>query len=181
VSALAIGCAVVDNVAAPFRFLDELRATSTGYGTYLALWGVGALLGAQLLPRLGAARAEASLAAGNVLTGLGIAGIGLATSLPLAFGASFLGGIGNGLVSVAQNALISGRVPPDRSGRAFAAAGALAQSAIGVGTAAAAPLVDALGAAGAMTTAGFVAVAPALIALLLALRRSRTGPGQEPV
>lgn len=38
-SAVAIGCAVVDNVAAPFRFLDQLNAGGTGYGLYLSVWG----------------------------------------------------------------------------------------------------------------------------------------------
>jgi MFS family permease len=183
VSALAIGTAVVDNVAAPFRFVDQLRASPTQYGVYLALWGIGALVGAQLLPLLGAGREEASLAAGNALTGLGIAGIGLAPGLTVAFTASVLGGIGNGLVNVGQNALIARRVPAGQSGRAFAAAGGLFQSAIGVGTAAGAPLVHALGPGGAMTAAGAVAVVPALAALGVAVRRlrSRAPADQDPV
>jgi len=58
VSALAVGCAVIDNVAAPFRFIDQLGATATGYGLYLTMWGTGALLGAQVLPLAGQHRAE---------------------------------------------------------------------------------------------------------------------------
>jgi MFS family permease len=181
VSALAIGAAVVDNVAAPFRFVDQLGASPTGYGLYLALWGVGALVGAQLVPLLGARRAEASLGAGNALTGLAIAGIGLAPSLAVALAASVAGGIGNGVVNVAQSTLIARRVPAEQSGRGFAAAGALAQSAIGAGTAAGAPLVHALRADGAMTAAGTIAVVPALAALLVAVRRLRTPAGQDPV
>jgi predicted MFS family arabinose efflux permease len=179
VSALAVGTAVVDNVAAPFRFLDQLGASPTGYGAYLALWGVGALAGAQILPALGRGREEVSLAAGNALTGVGIAGIGLAPSLSFAFAASVAGGIGNGLVSVAQSALIARRVRQEQTGRAFAAAGAVTQAAIGGGTAAGAPLVQALGADGAMTAAGAFAVVPALAALVVALRRGR-GPADQP-
>jgi MFS family permease len=183
VSALATGCAVVDNVAAPFRFVDQLGTGSAGYGGYLALWGVGSLLGAQVLPLVGAARDEAALAAGNALTGLGIAVIGLAPSVAVAFVASVVGGFGNGLVNVAQSALINRRVPGDRIGRAFAALGAVTWSAIGVGTAVGAPLVDLLGAGRAMADAGALAVVPALAALALALRRGRrpaTQADQEP-
>lgn len=173
VSALAVGCAVIDNVAAPFRFIDQLGATATGYGLYLTMWGTGALLGAQVLPLAGQHRAETSLAAGNALTGLGIAGIGLAPGLPLALAASVLGGIGNGMCNVGQSALISRRVTPQQTGRAFAASGALIQLAIGAGTACAAPLVHLLQPDGALTAAGALALVTALAALILARRRAR--------
>ena len=39
VTAVAVACAVVDNVAAPFRFINQLHTTSTGYGAYLS-WRV---------------------------------------------------------------------------------------------------------------------------------------------
>jgi len=176
VSALAVACAVVDNVAAPFRFIDQLGATSTGYGLYLTVWGAGALLGAQILPLLGRGRAEAALAAGNALSGVGIAGIGFAPTVSLAFVAAGAGGIGNGLSNVAQNTLISSRTSPGQEGRAFAAAGALIQLAIGAGTTAGAPLVRLLHADGTMLAAGGLTVVPALVALPLALHRHNATP-----
>ncbi|MEV8516690.1 MFS transporter [Dactylosporangium sp. NPDC051484] len=165
-SAIAISSGVIDNVAAPFRFVGQLGASQSGYGLYLTLWGVGALLGAQILPRIRMSD-HAGLALGNLLTGAGIAGIGLAPNLTLAFVASTLGGLGNGLANVAQSALISGRTPAAQHGRAFAATGAVIQTAIGVGTAAASPLVALLHADGAMIVAGALTCATSGIALAI--------------
>jgi MFS family permease len=172
-SAAAIGCAVVDNVAAPFRFVDQLGASAFGYGLYLSIWGVGSLLAVQLTTRIPAPRQPAALAVGNLLTGLGIVGIGLAPNLPTAFVASGCGGVGNGLENVIQNALVAQHTPVARHGQTFAAAGATMQAAIGVGTASAAPLVVALGPNYAMVTAGALAAAVAMYALV---RTSRPRP-----
>ena len=176
ISAIAVGCAVVDNVAAPYRFIDQLGASSATYGAYLTLWGVGAFLGVQLLPRLPQAQVEAALAAGNLLIGAGIAGIGLAPTVPLAFLASVVGGVGNGLANVALNALIARHTPSTHRGRAFASAGAVVQAAVGVGTVAAAPLVTGLGANHAMTLAGGLAAAVAAVGVTVAVGRRRDGP-----
>lgn len=173
VSAVAIGCAVVDNVAAPFRFVEQLGTSDAGYGTYLALWGAGALLGVQVLPLVGGEREETALAAGNLLSGLGIAGIGLAPNLVVALAASLLGGVGNGLSNVGQNAVIARRTPAPLRGRAFAAASALVQTAIGLGTAAAAPAVSLLQADGSMVTAGSLSTVGATLGVVLAVRRRR--------
>jgi MFS family permease len=158
-TSIAVACAVVDNVAAPFRFIEQLATSSVGYGAYLALWGVGGIIGSQLPRRLNDARLPVALAIGNGLSGLGIVGIGLAPSLGLALGASAIGGIGNGIANVAETALVASRVAPDQRGRAFASAAALIQIGIGVGTVAGAPLVAAMGAGDAMAAAGVLAVA----------------------
>jgi len=159
VAAVAVGCAVVDNVAAPFRFLDQLGAGPGGYGAYLAIWGVGALIGSQLAPSLGGSRrASRVLGLGNLLCGLAVAGIGLAPGLGVAWAASLVGGVGNGAANVALNTLVSDRVPAAAHGRAFAAVGALVQTAVGLGTAAGAPLVAALRPDGAMVLAGGLCV-----------------------
>ncbi|WP_433208936.1 MFS transporter [Dactylosporangium sp. CS-047395] len=168
-SAIAISSGVIDNVAAPFRFVDQLHAGDSGYGLYLTLWGLGALVGAQLVPRIRLSSAVL-LAVGNLLCGLGIAAIGLAPTLVLAFVASTAGGIGNGFMNVTQSALISERTPAAQHGQAFAASGAVIQTAMGAGTAVAAPLVAALHANGAMLTAGLVTAASSLVALLITLR-----------
>ncbi|GAA4253925.1 hypothetical protein GCM10022255_056600 [Dactylosporangium darangshiense] len=175
-SAIAISAGVIDNVAAPFRFVEQLGASDSGYGLYLTLWGAGALAGAQLVPRI-RLLPQTILALGNLLGGAGIAGIGLAPNLGLAFVASALGGIGNGFLNVSQNALISGRTPQAQHGRAFAASGALIQTAIGVGTAAASPLVALLHADGAMITAG--ALTCVISAIALAMTRRAEEPADE--
>jgi MFS family permease len=163
VTAVVVACAVVDNVAAPFRFVDQLGTTSSGYGFYLALWGVGALAGTQL-PRLWSTPAmPAALAAGNVLCGVGIFGIGVAPTVAVAFAASVVGGVGNGIANVAVSAMVSSRVAPHERGRAFAAVSALIQAGTGTGTVAAAPLVLALGAGTSMAYAGAVSAVIACI------------------
>jgi MFS family permease len=154
---IAITCAVVDNVAAPFRFINQLGTTSAGFGIYLAVWGVGGLAGSQLPRRLSASTMPTTLAIGNGLSGLGIFGIGLAPSLGVALAASVVGGIGNGIANVSQSALVASRVAPDERGRAFASVGATIQTGIGVGTVAGAPIVAAIGAGHAMTAAGGLA------------------------
>jgi MFS family permease len=182
-SAVAIGCAVVDNVAAPFRFLDQLGVDGFGYGVYLSVWGVGSLIGVQIPPRLAVHRRAAGLAIGNLLTGLGILLIGLAPTYALALVASALGGIGNGMENVAQSALVAQYTPSAQHGRAFAALGATVQAAIGIGTAAGAPLVKALGANYAMVTAGAVAAAIACYGLgrsLLTASAAADVPAKSP-
>jgi MFS family permease len=156
---VAVACAVIDNVAAPFRFLDQLHASSTAYGGYLALWGIGALAGSQLPRRIGPTVMPAALAAGNAVCGVGILGIGLAPHVAVAFVASVAGGVGNGVANVALNALVTARVAEEQRGRAFAATGGIIQTGTGVGTIAGAPLVSALTASHAMVAAGSLAAA----------------------
>jgi MFS family permease len=158
VTAVAVACAVVDNVAAPFRFINQLHTSSAGYGLYLSLWGLGSLLGAQGPRRLAAQLMPSSLAVGNAVSGLGILGIGLAPTLGVALGASVVGGIGNGIANVAISSLVAGRVGEAERGRAFATVGALIQAGVGTGTVAGAPLVAALNAGRAMAAAGALTV-----------------------
>ena len=154
VTAVAVACAVVDNVAAPFRFINQLHTSSTGYGVYLSLWGAGSLLGAQLPRRVGRERMPAMLAAGNAISGLGIVGIGLSPNLGIALASSVVGGVGNGIANVAISSLVSGRVDASERGRAFASVAALIQAGVGTGTIAGAPLVAAFGAGNSMAGAG---------------------------
>jgi MFS family permease len=172
ISAVATASAVLDNVAAPFRFIDQLGTTATGYGLYLTIWGLGMLAGSQLPPRWSARRQPQLVAAGQLLCCLGIAGIGVAPGLLVAYVASVLGGVGNGVANVAQNALVGTRVPDAQRGRAFAANGAVMQGATAVGTAAGGPVVAVLDAGTAMLLAGLVGAAGAA-AGLLALRSPR--------
>ncbi len=182
VSAIGTACAVVDNVAAPFRFVDQLGASSTEYGLYLTIWGAGALLGVQVMARRRGRGLVLALAGGNLLIGLAIAGIGAAPTLVLAFVASAVGGIGNGMINVAQNALVAAHTPAAAHGRAFSAASATSQTAIGVGTAAGSPLVSLLGANVAMIGAGALSAVTATGGLAQALYRGsrRRAPELDP-
>ena len=158
VTAVAVACAVVDNVAAPFRFINQLHTTSTGYGAYLSLWGLGSLLGAQLPRRISAAGMPAALATGNAISGFGIIGIGLSPGLGVALAASAVGGVGNGIANVAISSLVTARVEATERGRAFASVSALIQAGVGTGTVAGAPLVAVFGAGHSMAGAGALTV-----------------------
>jgi MFS family permease len=170
-TAITVACAVVDNVAAPFRFIDQLGTSSTGYGAYLALWGVGGIVGSQIPRRVNVSMLPASLAIGNGISGLGILGIGLAPSLAVALVASAVGGLGNGIANVADSALIADRVSTAERGRAFATSSALLQTGIGVGTVAGAPLVAGIGAGHAMTAAGGLSALLAVVTLFWMIAR----------
>jgi MFS family permease len=162
VTAISIACATVDNVAGPFRFVDQLGTTATGYGVYLSIWGVGMLAGAQIAPRVPVAHERFSPIWGNLLCSLGIVGIGVAPSLLAAYVAAAAGGVGNGMENVAQNALIGKRVPEHQRGRAFAASMGVIQTAIVTGTVLAGPLISALDPGTAMALAGGLGSAVAL-------------------
>lgn len=173
VTALVVASAVVDNVAAPYRFINQLHTTSTGFGVYLALWGCGALAGAQLPRWIRPSRMPLALTLANALCALAIVGIGTAPSLVVAFAASVCGGVGNGVANVAVSSLVSSRVADTERGRAFASAGAVIQTATGFGTVVAAPLVAALSAGTAMAIAGAIAAAVAL-GYAIAIKRADT-------
>jgi MFS family permease len=172
VTAVAVACAVVDNVAAPFRFINQLHTTSTGYAAYLSLWGLGSLLGAQLPRRISAARMPAALAAGNAISGLGIIGIGLSPGLGVALAASAVGGVGNGIANVSISSLVSARVEATERGRAFASVSALIQAGVGTGTVAGAPLVAVFGAGHAMAGAGALTVLIGTVTVAWSYRNS---------
>jgi len=172
VTAVAVACAVVDNVAAPFRFINQLHTTSTGYGAYLSLWGLGSLLGAQLPRRVSAERMPAALATGNAISGLGIIGIGLSPGLGVALAASAVGGVGNGIANVAISSLVSARVEAAERGRAFASVSALIQAGVGTGTVAGAPLVAVFGAGHSMAGAGALTVLIGTVTVAWSYRNS---------
>jgi MFS family permease len=162
---VALMCAVVDNVAAPFRFVDELDGSARTFGFSVTIWSIGALLGAPLSGKIaGPARA---LAAGNLVAGLGIAGIGLAPTTAIAYLAAVLGGMGNGMLNASQGAVVATQVPEGQHGRAFATVSGVFSSGLLAGTLIGPVLIGALGAGGAMTLAGFLCAGAALPLVLL--------------
>ena len=170
-TSVALMCGNVDNVAAPFRFVDELHGSPSTYGAYLAIWSLGALAGAPLTGRL--ASPSRALAVGNVVAGLGIAGVGLAPSTEIAYVAAAAGGVGNGLLNAAQGAVVAAHVPESEHGRAFASWGAVLSAGLLAGTLIGPLLVDAFRAGGAMVVAGALTCA---VALPLVLRRTNRVP-----
>jgi MFS family permease len=166
VTAIAVASSVVDNVAAPFRFIDQLGTTATGFGVYVSLGGAGMGVGAQLAPRFPARAARFVPAIGQLVLCLGIAGIGVAPGLAVAYLCSAFGGIGNGMANVAQNALVTARVPDATRGRAFAASSGVFQGAFALGSALGGPIVAVLDAGTAMLVCGLVGAFAAALGLV---------------
>ncbi|MBT2211432.1 MULTISPECIES: MFS transporter [Actinomadura] len=173
-TALAAGIALADNVAAPYRFTDDLGAGPVGFGVYEALYSVCELVGIQVFAlEAGRGREEGLLGAGNLMLGLGVLGIGLAATYPLALAAAVVGGVGNGMSNAGEGAVIRRCTPEATRGRAFAASGSLIQAASVAGAAAGAPAVAALGPAATMVVSGALASAVASAGVVVALRRTR--------
>ncbi|QXJ20504.1 MFS transporter [Actinomadura graeca] len=172
-TALAAGIALADNVAAPYRFTDDLGAGAVGFGVYEGLYSVCELIGIQVFAaEAGRRHEERLLGIGNLMLGLGVLGIGLAGNYPLALAAAVVGGIGNGMSNAGEGAVIRLCTPEALRGRAFAASGALVQTASIGGAAAGAPAVTALGPAATMVISGALASAVAAAGVAVAVRRA---------
>ena len=111
------------------------------------------------------------------MIGLGIAGIGAAPDFALALVAALVGGVGNGISNVTESIVVQSRTPEPLRGRTFAAASALMQGAIGVGTLVGAPVVALLGASHTMLSCGLLAALSSMLGLGYALR---PGPPARP-
>lgn len=171
-TALAAGIALADNVAAPYRFTDDLGAGPLGFGVYEALYSVCELIGIQAFASESSkGKEEKLLGIGNLLLGLGILGIGLAGSYGLALAVACLGGVGNGMSNAGESAVVRAHTPEHLRGRAFAASGALIQTVSIGGALGGAPAVAAFGAASTMVASGAIAASIAAIALTLAVVR----------
>jgi hypothetical protein len=90
---------------------QTLGAGERVFGTVLAAWGLGAVLGSALtnvFPRL---RPMALVAAGVSLMSVGYLGMGAATAIAQVGAFSFVGGIGNGLEGLAVVTIVQERTP----------------------------------------------------------------------
>ncbi|WP_067457807.1 MFS transporter [Actinomadura macra] len=172
-TALAAGIALADNVAAPYRFTDDLGAGAIGFGVYEALYSVCELIGIQAFTFEASKRHEERLLGiGNLLLGLGVLGIGLAGNYLLALAAAVIGGIGNGMSNAGEGAVIRLCTPEALRGRAFAASGALIQTASIGGAIAGAPAVATMGPATTMVISGTLASTVAVVGVAVAVRRT---------
>jgi hypothetical protein len=90
---------------------ETLGATDRDFGTVLAAWGLGAVIGSaatNVFPRLPFA---GLVAAGVALMSLGYIGMGAAAGIGQVVAFSFVGGIGNGLEGLAVVTLVQERTP----------------------------------------------------------------------
>lgn len=138
--------AAMDNVAEVFFARDTLGAGAWGYGVLASAWLVGMVGGATLIARrLADDRLLRSMALAAVVNGAAVFAAAAIGSLPLAVALFTLGGVANGVETVAMRSLIVHRVADRFRGRAFASYGALVNGMQIGATAAAGALVAGLG------------------------------------
>jgi MFS family permease len=104
-------------VALVFLVRDTLGGGSAAYGSAMAVFGIGMVLGSAVLVRYARWRSERLLLGSFVATAAGTAGLGLAPSLALVYPAQIVGGVANGVDVAAQTTLVQQRTPPAMLGR----------------------------------------------------------------
>jgi MFS family permease len=114
---MMVAFAGVDNVALVFLVRDTLGGGSAAYGSAMAVFGIGMVLGSAVLVRYARWRSERLLLGSFVATAAGTAGLGLAPSLALVYPAQIVGGVANGVDVAAQTTLVQQRTPPAMLGR----------------------------------------------------------------
>ena len=126
------------NVAEVFLVTQVLGASPTAYGVVAAVFALGLVGGSWLARRVrGDRRTALSLVGGTLLMACAAVVLGLAPSVVVAAAASFLIGVGNGLLNVLGQSLMIRRAPREVLGRvvavlqAIVGAGALLATAVG--------------------------------------------------
>jgi MFS family permease len=138
--------AAMDNVAEIFFARRTLDAGAWGYGVLASTWLVGMVGGATFIGRrLDDDRLLGSMSLAAVVNGVAVFAAAALANLPLAIALFFVGGLANGVETVAMRSLIVHRVADRFRGRAFASYGALVNGMQLGATAAAGALVAGLG------------------------------------
>jgi hypothetical protein len=176
---LVAGALTVLIVVMAFELLD---LEESGVGWLNSAIGVGALIGSiAALSLAGMRRLSPAFIGGIVLWGIPLVVIGIWSEPAVAIVLLAIVGAGNSLVDVAVFTLIQRAVPDDVLARVFGVIQFLWISTFGLGGLLAVPLVDWLGADGALIVAG--AFLPVLVLLtgpkLLRLDAAAEAPGTE--
>ena len=138
--------AAMDNVAEVFFARQALDAGDWGFGLLASGWLLGMVGGAVVIGRtLPTERLVPSLMAGAVMTGIAVAAAAVYPVVWFAVAMFVVGGIGNGVFTVAARSLLVHRTPDRLRGRVFAAYGGLANGMLLAATAVAGALVVAVG------------------------------------
>lgn len=112
---------------------DSLSGDASHYAVLLTSWGVGLLLGGLTFTLFrGTAMLGAFILAGLLLAGAYLT-LGLATTLPVAYGAAVVGGMGNGMFWGALNVVTLEAVPPAMRARTSGVVESLALATPGIG------------------------------------------------
>lgn len=178
-SVAMLGMACV-NVGQLFLAEDVFDAGSFGYGLLFGSVGLGLVAGSMLAGgALGDRPAASAYPLSLGLMCVGFAAAAVAPSIWIAAVFCVVAGVGNGTANVCNALLVQRGAADDVRGRALTLVMSATYLALGVGMAAAGPLVDAVGARATWgTAAGLFAVASA--AALVLARGVREAAGERP-
>lgn len=161
---LGVAFAAMDNTALVFLTRDELGGSAAGPGVALSVFGVGMIVvPLLLLVRRRAVPGLALMAAGLVVSGVGLGLPGVAPTLVLAVLAFGLAGAGNGLENIGTDTAVGEQVPSELPGRVFGAVHAPLAVARIAASAIAGPLVEATSAGTVFVIAGVGTLAAAVL------------------
>jgi MFS family permease len=147
--------AAMDNVAEIFFATDTLDVGAWGYGVLASAWLIGMVGGATLIARrLADRRLLGSMAFAAIVNGAAVFAAAALGNFPLAVALFVVGGLANGVETVAMRSLIVHRVADRYRGRAFASYGALVNGMQIGATAAAGAIVAGLGGRAALLIGG---------------------------
>lgn len=161
--------AAMDNVAEVFFARRTLGAGAWGYGLLASSWLVGMVGGATLIGRrLDDDRLFRSMGLAAIVNGAAVFTAAAFAVLPLAIVLFLIGGMANGVETVAMRSLIVHRVADRFRGRAFASYGALVNGMQIGATAAAGALVAGLGGRTALLVGGVGTAVAGIVGIVAA-------------
>ncbi len=179
-SSLALAFAAMINVAEVLLAKETLAAGDSGYSALVAVYGVGIVVGASLVSRVGRGGEMRLLIGGILLFGIATVGSGLAGVLGVALLTFTLAGCGEGLEGVSGRLIVQRDVPHDLQGRIFAVKETVGSWGFGLAFVAGGALASLLAPGQVFLIAGAGAVAVAL-ATATVLRRRTPREAPEPV
>src|SRR3954453_8883940 len=180
-TALVLAAGAV-KIAEGFLIKDALRASDLVYGVVSAMWMAGMVVGSALTPRLGrdTIRLLRMMALAEVLLAVGLIGAGVSPIWPLAAVAFVVGGLGNGVLSVACRTIVTLRVPDEYRGRAFGVMTGSINAGSVVAFAAGGALVAAFGPRVSIVGCGAASLAATLVFAAYTRRAEVTPPPWSP-
>jgi MFS family permease len=146
-----------------------LNAGDVGFGLLVAVWGVGAALGAVVFARSMRRPLAPMLTGGTLLVGLAYLGFAAAPTLALACGAAVIGGVGNGVQWPSLISAVQQLTPDSLQGRLMSAIGSMGALCPAIGFALGGAIAALSSPRGAMVVAGAVATVATLAFMRLPL------------
>lgn len=139
---LGVGMSIVGEVA----LAEEFDSGSLGYGLLASAWGGGAVIGSVVAQRVLRADNEYRwLIAAVLIAGLGFGTTAVAPWLAIALLCMVVGGVGEGVASVAEQGIFQRRTPDDVRSRVLGALEAIVLISLAVSFVFGGSVVDALG------------------------------------